>query len=80
MSQKRQSPYLRFTAVAMQMGVIIGLGTYGGVWLDEHYNEGGNLYTVILSLFSVFASLYHVYREITKIDNEANHKEESDSK
>jgi hypothetical protein len=70
MPKQDQNPYLRFTAIAMQMGVIIAAGTYGGVWLDEKYSDGGNLYTVILSLTSVFASLYHVYREIIKISNE----------
>lgn len=70
MSKPERNPYLRFTAIAMQMGLIIAAGTYGGVWLDEHYSDGGNLYTIILSLTAVFASLYHVYREIIKIDNE----------
>lgn len=70
MSKQKPNPYLRFSAVAMQMGVIIGLGAYVGVYLDEKYSDGGRLFTVILSLTAVFASLYHVYREIIKIDNE----------
>jgi len=52
--------------MALQMGVIIGIGAYAGIKLDE-YLEKDNLFTVILSLLAVFGALYHVIKEVTHL-------------
>jgi len=46
------------------MFVIIGLGTYAGVKLDEKYPNTHNLYTVGLSLASVILAIIFVIKRI----------------
>ena len=60
------SQFLKFSNMALQMGVIIGIGAYAGIKLDE-YLEKDNLFTVILSLLAVFGALYHVIKEVTHL-------------
>ena len=45
------------------MGVIIYLGAWGGKTLDEEHSDGGNTYTIILTLFAVAVSMYLVVRQ-----------------
>lgn len=63
-SKGKLSSYARFSGIALQMFAIIGIGTYIGVKLDENYPNEHNLYTVILSLLSVIASIVYVIRRI----------------
>ena len=46
------------------MGVIIALGTFIGVTLDEKYPNKNNLFTLILTLFSVILSVFYVIKRI----------------
>jgi membrane protein DedA with SNARE-associated domain len=67
--KKKQSlaDYGKYAGTALQMGVIIALGVWGGATLDEKYRVSKfPLFTVILSLFSVFAAMYFVIRDISK--------------
>ena len=64
--KKPLNQFFKFSGVAMQMGVIIGLGAYAGSRLDL-WLEKENLFTVILSLLAVFAALYHVINEVIKL-------------
>lgn len=68
--KKQFNKYLRFSAIAIQMGVTIGGLAYLGVWLDGAYNAGGNMYTLICTLFGVGASMYLVIKEVIKISKE----------
>jgi F0F1-type ATP synthase assembly protein I len=61
-SGRQFSGYARYSGAAIQMVVIILLGVWGGIKLDEKLNSDP-AFTVILSLFSVFAALYLVLRE-----------------
>ena len=56
--------YARFSGIAIQMFAIIGIGTYGGVKLDEFYPNKHNLYTLVLSLLSVILSIVFVIKRI----------------
>ena len=62
--KKQLNKYAKFSNLAIQMFVIIGLGTYIGVKLDERYPNPNNLYTIILSLLSVLMAIYFVIRRI----------------
>lgn len=64
--KKQVSSYLRFSAVAFQMGAIIGLMTWLGVWLDRRYNPEGAAYTVLFSLLGVATGLYLIIKEVIK--------------
>jgi hypothetical protein len=50
------------------MGVIIGAGAYAGVKLDEHLEKEFPLFTLILSLVAVFGALYHVIKEVIRLN------------
>lgn len=71
---KQVNTYLRFTSVAIQMGAIIGLSAYFGVWLDGKFNPNGKAFTICLSLFGVAAGLYLVIKEVMNLSKEENEK------
>jgi len=56
--------YARFSGIAIQMFVIIAVGTFIGVKLDENYPNEYNLYSLIFSLVSVILSIVYVIRRI----------------
>ncbi|MDL2262519.1 AtpZ/AtpI family protein [Bacteroidales bacterium OttesenSCG-928-I21] len=60
--------FIKYSAMAFEMGAIIGLGTYAGYWLDKKTSFETPVFTIILSLFSVFASLYLIINQV-KNDN-----------
>ena len=65
----RINAYARFSGIAFQMIAIIGLGTYGGVKLDESYPNDYSLFTIICSLASVGAAMYYVIRQVNDFSN-----------
>nr|WP_299204481.1 AtpZ/AtpI family protein [uncultured Brumimicrobium sp.] len=67
--------YIRFSGIAIQMGVVIAAGALGGQWLDEKQGNDFPIWTLVLTLFAIFASLYKVIREVIKMG-----KDENDSK
>lgn len=62
--KKQLNSYARYSGMAIQMGGIIGGGTWLGVWLDEQTTMEFPLFTLILSLFSVFAAIYLVLKDL----------------
>lgn len=52
--------------MAIQMAVIIGLGVWGGNKLDEMYPHKIKIWTITLSLLSIFAALYFVLKDLIK--------------
>jgi len=49
-----------FSSIALQMGVIIFIGTWLGQKTDGFF-ESNQFFTISFSLISVFISLYHMY-------------------
>ncbi len=64
---KTYSTFLRFSTVAIQMGVVIAVFTYAGKYLDEKFPVYPHLFTVVLSLFGIGGSLYMVIREVMQM-------------
>jgi len=59
--KKRQlNPYIKYSSLTTQMAVIIAVGTFFGDYLDRKYTSEAPLFTITLSLLSIFLSLYHV--------------------
>ncbi len=56
--------YARFSSIAIQMFVIIGVGTFVGIKLDEYFQNKNDLFTIILSLLSVILSILFVVRSV----------------
>ena len=59
-----------YSGVAFQMLAIIGLGTYGGVKLDEAHPNEYSIYTIICSLASIGIALYFVIKQVNSQKNE----------
>lgn len=57
---------LLYTNLAIQMGIIIGIGTYFGNYLDKSFQNQTPWWTLIFSLGSVFLAFYQI---ITTLKN-----------
>ena len=64
--KKPLNQFLKFSNIAIQMGIIIGLSAYGGQKIDQRYNFD-NLFSLVFSLIGVFCSLYIVIRGVKRI-------------
>jgi len=54
------------------MIAIIGLGTYGGVKLDEAYPNDYSAYTLICSLVSVAVAMYLMIKQASNFSKKNN--------
>ena len=69
---KSSSPmkkYARFSGIVIQMGVIIGLFSWLGTYIDETYKTE-NIWTIILALSGVFLAMYVVIKEVINSSKE----------
>jgi F0F1-type ATP synthase assembly protein I len=56
------SGYSRYSGIAFQMGLIIFLGTYGGIKLDERLKISP-LFTIVGSLGGITLAIYIVIKD-----------------
>lgn len=63
---KALNPYIKYSTMAITMGIVIGLGTWLGVYLDENYGGGFPVYTLICSLASIGLALYLALKDVIK--------------
>ncbi|WP_118975449.1 AtpZ/AtpI family protein [Taibaiella koreensis] len=56
---------MKYAAVGTQMMVLLGLGVWGGLKLDEKLHSSP-AFLVILPVVALFVSLYQLYRQLTK--------------
>lgn len=66
-SGKTPSKFLRFSGMATQMLGTILIFTYGGYRLDQWQMNKTPVWTLVLSLTSIAASLYMLIRSISKL-------------
>ena len=71
--EKNRSQYIfnmTLAAVAGQVGcltlIIVLSALFGGLWLDNHYNTGGNVYTIGLMVASVPVTLVLMFWVVRK--------------
>ena len=57
--------YVKYSSLATQMIIIILAGSFFGDFLDLRTNTTIPLFTIFLSLLSIIASLYYVFKSIT---------------
>ena len=60
------NPALRYSALGIQMAVIIGLAAWGGSHLDEKYQNKTPWFTITFILVGIFGSLYLVIKDVMK--------------
>jgi len=63
MPQKQPNPFLKYSNLALQMGVIIGLSAWGGNKLDNYYKNSTPVFTIVLCLLGIGGSLYLVLKD-----------------
>ena len=52
--------------MGFQMAVIIGGGVYGGIRLDEWLELKFPVFTLVLTLLSVFLAIYYFIRDVLR--------------
>jgi membrane protein DedA with SNARE-associated domain len=59
--------WLRFSGIAIQMGVVIWLGNVLGKYIDTKTERGDELWSKIITLIAVLLAMFSVIREVIKI-------------
>ena len=67
-SQWKGNMYIRFSSIGIQMGLIIFLFSWLGVYLDESYSNETPWFTLVLSLLGVIGSMVLIIRAVTKLN------------
>ena len=67
-NKNQNNKWIALINIPFQLGIIIFLFSYFGIWLDEKYSNGGSIWTIILSLLSVFLALYNVIRQVKNLN------------
>ena len=62
--RKQVDAYLKYSGMAIQMGVVILVGTLAGQKLDAYFQTGRPYLTVLFALLSIFAALYLTLKDI----------------
>lgn len=57
--------YARYSAMVMQMGLLIAAGAFGGYQLDKLFRPGFPVFALVLSLVAVAGAIWLLIREIT---------------
>ncbi|MCA6437695.1 MAG: AtpZ/AtpI family protein [Bacteroidota bacterium] len=63
MEPKQPNSFLKYSNMAIQMGLIIGLSAWGGTKLDAYYKNEKPILTVVLCLSGIFISLYLILKD-----------------
>ncbi|GAB3785670.1 hypothetical protein GCM10028818_47650 [Spirosoma horti] len=63
---EKTTSFVQFSGIAFQMLGTIGLGVYAGMKLDAWQNNHRPVWTIVLSLTAIGASLYLFIRQLTK--------------
>lgn len=64
--QKQPNQFIKYSNLALQMGITIGLGAWGGNKLDQYFKNTTPVFTIILSLLGIGAALYLVLKDLIK--------------
>ena len=62
--QKPPNLFFKYGNIALQMGAVIGLSTWGGVKLDAYYQNKTPVFTIVLSLLGIGAGLYLALKDL----------------
>ncbi len=64
--------WLELVNIPFQMGITIYIFTCLGTWLDKKYKTENDVFTIVLSLFSVFLALYNVIKQVQDLNKTNN--------
>ena len=63
---EKTTSFVQFSGIAFQMLGTIGLGVWAGMKIDEWQHNHRPIWTIILSLTAIGASLYLFIRQLTQ--------------
>ncbi len=66
-NKNQLNTYLRFSGIAIQIGLTIYLGNLLGKWLDGKFINNDELYTKICTLVAVFVAIFSVIKQVSKL-------------
>lgn len=64
--KKKPLDAARYSSIAFQIIGIMLLGIFGGKKLDDYFQTEFPYFTLALSVFAIFASLYFILKDILK--------------
>ena len=64
--KKNQHSFIIYSQLAVQMLVVIVVGVFLGLKLDEIYPNQYSLFTLIFAIFSILLSIYYTIIQATK--------------
>lgn len=62
--QKSTNSVLIYTGLGFQMAAVIGVMAWLGDYIDDSRNASTPVFTIVLSLFGITASLYLVFKNL----------------
>lgn len=62
--KERLNTYARYSGIAIQMLIIIAIGAYAGIKLDEKHPNKHNIYSIVFSFSAVIIAIIFVIRRI----------------
>ena len=65
-SKKRANQYVKYSGMAIQMAITIGIGTFIGKKLDAHYQLEKPYLTILCALVAVVAAMYLVLKDLIR--------------
>ncbi|HKK11143.1 MAG TPA: AtpZ/AtpI family protein [Bacteroidales bacterium] len=65
--KNKANNFIRYSSIGFQMMAIIGLGVWCGIEADEALKTSP-LFTVLLSIISVGAAIYHAIKDFIKLN------------
>lgn len=69
MEKQKKSPlksYAKYSSIALQMLVIIVLGAFGGVKLDEYLDLQFPVFTLLFTVIAVVLAIYYSVKDFIK--------------
>jgi F0F1-type ATP synthase assembly protein I len=70
--------YAKYSSLALQMGVIIVAGAFGGKALDNYVNWSFPVFTLVLTILSVVIAVFYGIREIFRLSKTPRKKNKKD--
>lgn len=64
--KKNPNEALKYSGMAIKMGVVIAAGVFGGQYLDEKMDNQSPWMTIVLSLVGVALAIYFVISDTSK--------------
>lgn len=68
---KQLNKWIKFSQAGVQMAATIAVCALAGNWLDGKFPELHPLFTVVLSLFGVFAAMYTIIRQAMNMSDKS---------